>query len=57
MATRGFGTTIPVPPEYADSNGNDAKHGSSNLTLHGISKTSSANPRNSMKHIVANAAL
>jgi len=57
MATRGFGTTIPVPPEYADSNGNDARHGRSNLTLHGISKTSSAKPRNNMKHIVARAAL
>ena len=56
-ATRGFGIKTPVPPEYADKSGKAAKDGSKSFTLHGISRTSSANPRKSMKQMVANAAL
>jgi hypothetical protein len=55
--TNGLGTNTPVPPEYAVSNGKDAKHGNRSLTRHGISNTSSAKPKNNMKQIVASAAL
>lgn len=54
---RGLGTITPVPPAYAMSSGREANNGNTNFTLQGMSNTSSAKPRNNMKHMVAKAAL
>ena len=53
----GSGTIIKVVPEYATIKGRDAIVGNNNLYLHLKLRTSSAKPKNVIKHTESAAAL